>query len=209
MRKKICNTGFIVVKAVSHGKGCYRGYIYCNGQKVGRESSNKTSVNNWLSACVILVNQHVMSGMTLTEAFNKATKDLKGNKELYKTINFHYLFTDNICINGQYSLNFKDGKEKAWMTRCRELRTLKTGYTYVMYNNETGFYKIGKSNNIYERWQHLCMPHIDVVLYLEQNIEKILHRHYACKRRNENNEWFLLDDSDINELRKTFGFKMM
>lgn len=79
--------------------------------------------------------------------------------------------------------------------------------TYIMYDNITGLYKIGKSVSIAERERTLCsqMPQIETILYCELNIEKKLHLIYDKKRHR--GEWFRLTADDILDIINDFQFK--
>lgn len=206
---KISNSGLSLHKASRKGKNGYVGYIASNGKCITRSSSNQELVNMWLDACVMLIDRYIVQGLSCYDAFVKATSLLKQDKNMYKQIKFEYLFPDSSDVNGQLMLNFKYEKEEPWMKKCRELEEYPEGYTYIMHNNENGLYKIGKASNIYARWASLCSPYISVIMYKKQNIEKILHTHYANKRKYEDNEWFCLDQNDLSELKNTFCFCKM
>ena len=76
--------------------------------------------------------------------------------------------------------------------------------TYVMYNNRTGMYKIGRSNNPKHREKTLQSEEPDVELIEQTNIdiESILHKKYKDKR--VRGEWFNLSGRDFVELLSIF-----
>jgi len=78
--------------------------------------------------------------------------------------------------------------------------------TYVMYDNNTNLYKIGKSHSIIFREKTLSsqMPLIKTILYSDLDYENILHEKYAEKR--VRGEWFNLDANDILDIIKEFNF---
>jgi len=79
--------------------------------------------------------------------------------------------------------------------------------TYIMIDHNTGFYKIGKSKNpcFREKTLQSEKPTIEMILIINQDIEKELHQKYSDKR--VRGEWFQLDDQVIEYLRKKYSEK--
>ena len=81
------------------------------------------------------------------------------------------------------------------------------GFVYVIKLGDTGYYKIGRSNNPDRRiWKEITPilpiePEIICIVETRDMIklEKELHERYSDKRAN--GEWFLLDDEDIEQIR--------
>lgn len=85
-------------------------------------------------------------------------------------------------------------------------------YVYVMKDINTGFFKIGISNNPKYREKTLLSQSPNVKLIhkrgfnnrsLAKRMEKSLHNHFKIKRGR--GEWFDLDENDINELKSYLG----
>lgn len=78
--------------------------------------------------------------------------------------------------------------------------------TYLMVDGN-GFYKIGKSFNPEIREQTLQSqnPTIDLIAFLEKDIERELHLKYKYKRKR--GEWFSLSKEDVNFIIKNYKFK--
>ena len=77
--------------------------------------------------------------------------------------------------------------------------------TYLM-TDASGLYKIGKSNNIKNRF--ICFktgnPSIKLIAICDENIENILHKKYILKKII--GEWFELTKNDILHLIKDYKF---
>ena len=79
------------------------------------------------------------------------------------------------------------------------------GSTYVLLDPMTGWYKIGKSKNIKRRLSVYCVPQFEVVLVADGDIEHKVHKAYKDKRLR--GEWFKLEDKDLEQLQKLWGFE--
>jgi prophage antirepressor-like protein len=79
--------------------------------------------------------------------------------------------------------------------------------TYVMYDEISGYYKIGISKNPKARESTISsqLPKIKTILYLDRNIEKTLHALFSSKKIR--GEWFNLNADDIITITCDFGFK--
>jgi len=73
--------------------------------------------------------------------------------------------------------------------------------TYVIIDNITKLYKIGKTVNIKDRLSSLKTSNLnlELVLEIEGDIEKELHNFYAEKKVDR--EWYSLSDKDISDLK--------
>jgi predicted GIY-YIG superfamily endonuclease len=90
------------------------------------------------------------------------------------------------------------------------------GYVYVIQalcGNESGRYKIGRTNNVNRRIKQLSWTYKDVykvigVIYADntQKLEAELHRKFEIKRVYPGTlvEWFYLDRNDLGELASMF-----
>jgi hypothetical protein len=81
-----------------------------------------------------------------------------------------------------------------------------TIYTYLMKDNHSGFIKIGKSKDVgfRERTLQSQKPSIELVAYVDRDIEKHLHLTYQSNR--VRGEWFSLSESQIKEIVESYGF---
>ena len=110
-----------------------------------------------------------------------------------------------------------DNREKfkaseLWRESLREILIRSSGncygFVYVIKLGETGFFKIGRSNNPDRRiWKEISpvLPvEPEIILTIETGdmvkLEKKLHQRFADKR--QNGEWFTLSDEDIKEIEE-------
>lgn len=86
----------------------------------------------------------------------------------------------------------------------------KLTYVYLMKDNNTGYYKIGRSDNpvIRERTLQSQKPTIEMILNWKTfaSTEKELHREFFDKRIR--GEWFDLDEIDINFIKELSDAKI-
>jgi len=78
--------------------------------------------------------------------------------------------------------------------------------TYIMYDEISKLYKIGKSGNVKFREKTLSgqIPKIKTLFYLDLDIEMVLHKQYSKNRIR--GEWFDLGSKDILTIVKKHGF---
>ena len=74
-------------------------------------------------------------------------------------------------------------------------------YTYIIYDETRGIFKIGKSKNVKKRFKQLRTGNLDIslVLVILEDHEKYLHQLFNEKRYK--GEWFLLNRDDLTDLR--------
>lgn len=79
--------------------------------------------------------------------------------------------------------------------------------TYLIYDDQNGLYKIGKSNNVQNRVRALSISNQNLKLKLIHlgDIELYLHKKFAKKR--VFGEWFKLTDEDICDLSTKYNFE--
>lgn len=75
--------------------------------------------------------------------------------------------------------------------------------TYLLLQKDTGFVKIGKSNNPIRRIKEVQMPNVRLVGYLDYNCEHYLHDSFEKNRID--GEWFLFKKKDLDTLIKFFS----
>lgn len=73
--------------------------------------------------------------------------------------------------------------------------------TYILTDN-SGLYKIGKSNNVKKRLSAFMVgnPSCKLVAIIPLDVESIFHEHFKDKR--VTGEWFRLSESDLGEIMK-------
>ena len=83
----------------------------------------------------------------------------------------------------------------------------KQQHTYIMFDESTCLYKIGRSCNVSFREKTLQgqIPLIKTILTNENNVEKELHRLFSVKHRR--GEWYGLNADDILLIIEKYGFK--
>lgn len=77
--------------------------------------------------------------------------------------------------------------------------------TYLARSNANGLIKIGKSKDIHTRMQVLSTKKVQLIGYVDRDIEVHLHSVYNAKRIQ--GEWFRLSDEEVDGIIKTFGFE--
>ena len=80
--------------------------------------------------------------------------------------------------------------------------------TYLIYDDQNGLYKIGKSNDVQNRVKALSISNQNLKLKLIHlgDIELSLHEKFAKKR--VFGEWFKLTDEDIYDLSTKYNFEV-
>jgi len=78
--------------------------------------------------------------------------------------------------------------------------------TYIMYERVSDLYKIGRSIDIPKRHSTLTpyIPEIKVILSLNNDVEKEIHKEYHGKRIR--GEWFKLNADDVLDIIKKYNF---
>ena len=91
--------------------------------------------------------------------------------------------------------------------RLRRLRhNEKSQKTYLMKDLKTGYIKIGYSTNprFREKTLQAEQPRIVLLKVCDENVERLLHKQYADKRKR--GEWFNLSKEDIQTIIETYNF---
>ena len=98
---------------------------------------------------------------------------------------------------------------KSFINSLIQTNTLVSGQkTYLMYDDETQKFMIGKSYDPYETEKelYLCRGSIYMVAYCDYDIESVLHSMYSEKRVKD--EWFNLSTKQVSWIIKYFGMKV-
>lgn len=79
--------------------------------------------------------------------------------------------------------------------------------TYLVKDNATNLYKIGKATNPSKRVNALKVANTNIELYAvcEDNVEYILHKVYHNKQVSR--EWFRLNDLDVDTIIAKYHFQ--
>lgn len=200
-------TGFSVLKANSHGKKngqqTYTADIYCNGKHARFQSTDKDRCNARANATVSLINNLLISdGMTLDEAFDIAVAKMKLSNDAYKDIVLH------LPIAGtQLSLGFGKRSVNDKAEALKAIPESEGQYTYIIKNDNNGECKIGRSNNLYRSYVHLSSASCTPLMYCNNDIKGILLKVFKDKRARVDDEWFNLEQKDLNLLHDVYGFK--
>lgn len=110
-------------------------------------------------------------------------KGILSKKEFKKVLDGHYSITQALGI----------------VNSGMKLSNVPTHYqgTYLIKNKSNGFYKIGRTNNLYKRARTLQSeePLIEYVKFWSYDIESKLHEMY--KRQNIRGEWYWLNKIQV------------
>ena len=79
--------------------------------------------------------------------------------------------------------------------------------TYLVKDNATNLYKIGKATDPSKRVNALKVANTSIELYAvcEENVEYIIHKEYHDKQVSR--EWFRLSDLDVNTIISKYHFQ--
>ena len=98
---------------------------------------------------------------------------------------------------------------KSFINSLIQTNTLVSGQkTYLMYDDITQKFKIGKSYDPYKREKTLCSDRCSIYLvaYCDYDIESVLHSMYSEYRGR--GEWFNLSTNQVHYIIKYFGMKI-
>ena len=98
---------------------------------------------------------------------------------------------------------------KSFINSLIQTNTLVSGQkTYLMYDDITKKFKIGKSYDPYKREKTLCSDRCSIYLvaYCDYDIESVLHSMYSEYRNR--GEWFNLSTNQVHCIIKYFGMKI-
>lgn len=186
--------GSIYVRKHKDRKSSYTAEIQFQGRKLRRSNTDKYVLQDWVNQVCEAVNSHL-------DAYNSklALLEMQIRKELYDELmrNVEPILTQA----SQYDLTNKRCADNIGLTRTDKHRT------YLVFDEATGYTKIGKSKDIHTRMQALRThaPQIQLIGYIESDVEKELHEYYSGKRIK--GEWFSLDDIDVQDITNKYSLK--
>ena len=147
------------------------------------------------------------------EYWQKECKDLE-NKYAY--LESAYIKSDAAQNSYKALLDMvtEENNENTKMTKSLINSLLKTNTlisgqkTYLMYDDMTQKFKIGKSYDPYKREKTLCSDRCSIYLvaYCDYDIESVLHSMYSEYR--VRGEWFNLSTNQVHYIIKYFGMKI-
>ena len=80
--------------------------------------------------------------------------------------------------------------------------------TYIVLDDNTGLYKIGKAVNVENRLSGLrcANPGLQLIAYNIKNVENELHQ--KCKKYHVFREWFDIPEKELRKIIKDYGFNV-
>jgi hypothetical protein len=84
-------------------------------------------------------------------------------------------------------------------------KTKKQYKTYILLDNASKLYKIGRATNVEKRLSSLTVanPSLSIILVIDANVENRLHKEYASNR--VKSEWFKLSEDDIRSINDKYN----
>lgn len=102
-----------------------------------------------------------------------------------------------------------DGILNGRVYKIKQLEDNPSGiYTYLIFDERTGLYKIGKSKDPYKRMKILSnlqssfRPSLRLVSTINADVESFLHCRFKSKRHH--GEWFGLDEKDVKFIKRGY-----
>ena len=176
---------------------------------------------------------YIKEWLKLNDEEEYNTKDWKAESEYYKSeyedlkskyddLENKYAYLESAYIKSDAAQNsykllldleMKKNDEytketKSFINSLIQTNTLVSGQkTYLMYDDITQKFMIGKSYDPYETEKelYLCRGSIYMVAYCDYDIESVLHSMYSEKRVKD--EWFNLSTDQVSWIIKYFGMK--
>lgn len=183
--------GSIYERKRKSGNNSYTAEIQFHGQVMRRSSKNRDALQAWTDNVCEKLNSVVSEyksrlDLELLELKNKAYKDMMEKAKPIMDEAKQFDLRNKVCAYAQ-GLKPKDFFQ-----------------TYLAKSNENGLIKIGKSKDVHTRMQVLGTKKVQLIAYVDRDIEKHLHKLYSRVR--VKGEWFKLSEQDVSEIINTFGF---
>ena len=152
-----------------------------------------------------------------SEYYKSEYEELKGKYEDLEHEYDHLEFDCEVLENSNNSLKEWNNSIKqkydemttSFINSLIQTNTLISGQkTYLMYDDITQKFKIGKSYDPYKREKTLCSDRCSIYLvaYCDYDIESVLHSMYSEYRNR--GEWFNLSTDQVHLIIKYFGMKV-
>ena len=152
-----------------------------------------------------------------SEYYKSEYEELKGKYEDLEHEYDHLEFDCEVLENSNNSLKEWNNSIKqkydemttSFINSLIQTNTLISGQkTYLMYDDITQKFKIGKSYDPYKREKTLCSDRCSIYLvaYCDYDIESVLHSMYSEYRGR--GEWFNLSTDQVHLIIKYFGMKV-
>ena len=156
---------------------------------------------------------YIKEWLRLNDGEGYNTKDWKSECEYYKS-ECDYLKKDNNFLNLLLDTRTEKYNEyikitTSFINSLIQTNTLISGQkTYLMYDDMTQKFKIGKSYDPYKREKTLCSDRCSIYLvaYCDYDIESVLHSMYSEYRGR--GEWFNLSTNQVRWIIDYFGMKI-
>lgn len=184
--------GSIYERKRKNGNISYTAEIQFQGQTMRRTSKDKAKLEAWKDTVCNKLNE-------LLDEYNAQlkTRITTIKNQLYYGMMEHAKSVMDEAK--QFDLRNKVCAESFGLTPKEHFQT------YLVRSNENGLIKIGKSKDIYTRMQILSTKKVQLIGYVDKDIEVHLHSVYKTKR--VQGEWFRLSDEEVDGIVKTFGFE--
>lgn len=183
--------GSIYERKRKSGNNSYTAEIQFHGQVMRRSSKNRDVLQAWTDDVCEKLNSIVSEyksrlDLEILELKNKAYKAMMDKAKPIMDEAKQFDLRNKVCAYG-IGLKPKDFFQ-----------------TYLAKSNENGLIKIGKSKDVHTRMQTLGTKKVQLIGYVDRDIEKHLHKLYNHVR--VKGEWFKLSERDVKEIINTFGF---
>lgn len=183
--------GSIYERKRKNGGISYTAEIQFHGQVMRRSSKNRDALQAWMDNVCEKLNSVVSEyksrlDLELLELKNKAYKDMMEKAKPIMDEAKQFDLRNKVCAYA-HNLKPKDFFQ-----------------TYLARSNANGLIKIGKSKDIHTRMQVLSTKKVQLIGYVDRDIEVHLHSVYNAKR--VQGEWFKLSEQDVSKIINTFGF---
>lgn len=172
----------------------YTAEIQFQGQKIRRSSKDKDLLDEWLrTVCeelnAVIDRYNDQLSIELQKIKNRLYADMV---EQARPI---------ISKAKAYDLRYRECADVMGLSKTDGFQT------YIIRDEETGLVKIGKSKDIYIRMRILrtTVADIELLAYVDKDIESKLHAEYKAKR--VKGEWFKLTGEDVEKIISEHGFK--
>ena len=163
---------------------------------------------------------YIKEWLRLNDGEGYNNKDWKVDSEYYKAESKYYkseyedLKKDNNFLNLLLDTRTEKYNEyikitTSFINSLIQTNTLISGQkTYLMYDDMTQKFKIGKSYDPYKREKTLCSDRCSIYLvaYCDYDIESVLHSMYSEYRGR--GEWFNLSTNQVRWIIEYFGMKI-